>query len=100
MNKLILTIALTISTGANALTCTNDQECLAEGLKLIKAAVKLGVCDTLVQKTAKNIELVATQSPEMSELEACLTQGKKELKLQKKQILRQKRIEKALSAQK
>lgn len=96
--NLILSISLAIaSTGAKALTCETDQECLSEGIKLIKQARKLGACDPEVQAAAKDVENVASQSNTLRDLEICVFRAKKAAKVQKKLDKRLERIQKAVA---
>jgi hypothetical protein len=98
MKTKLLALTIIFSNSALALTCENDQECLSEGISLIKKATKLDACLEQAKFVANEISYVAGPSDAMQKLEKCIVQAKKQEKVKKRAAKRMQRIEKALTA--
>jgi hypothetical protein len=97
MNKLILTLTMSLGVNALALDCTTDQECVSASLRLIKQAVKLDACKPEVQAAADASEnILKPNDNSITNLEACVNKAKREAKFKKTQQKRIERIQKAL----
>ena len=97
MKTKLLALTLIFSGNALALTCESDQECLTEGIILIKKSVKLDACAPEARLVADELKLLAGPSENMKNLEKCITQAKKQERQNKRAAKRTQRIEKALT---